>query len=405
MSNNLPLSGIRVADFTWVWAGPFATLQLAHLGAEVIRIETQNRVCVTRRIPPYADGEPGPNRSGYYNQYNQGKSSICLNLKKPEGMAIAKQLVAVSDVVSENFAGGVIDKMGLGYDVLKQLKSDIIMISMAGYGATGPESAYVSYGPAQVPMSGLSSVTGFPGFPPMHVGFSYGDPNGGLHGAFAVLAALMHRARTGEGQYIDLSQWETSVALLGEGLMAQEMNGEAPPRSGNRDPYMAPHGLFRCQGQDRWVSIVVASEDEWHHLCQGMGQPGLATDVRFATLADRKKNEDELEAVLSAWTETRTAEEVTTTLQAAGVAAFPALSNKEIAEDAHLQDRGFFVELEHPEVGVRRHAGVPWMFSETPCQVRQPAPCLGHDTDDVLQNILGYSTDDIARLRANEVLT
>ena len=405
MTTQLPLEGVRVADFTWVWAGPFATMQLAHLGAEVIRIETENRVCVTRRIPPYADGEPGPNRSGYYNQYNQGKSSICLNLKKAEGMQIAKKLVAASDVVSENFAGGVINKMGLGYDVLKQLKADIIMISMAGYGATGPESAYVSYGPAQVPMSGLSSVTGFPEFPPMHVGFSYGDPNGGLHGAFAVLAALMHRARTGEGQYIDLSQWETSVALLGEGLMAQEMNGEAPPRIGNRDPYMAPHGLFRCQGEDRWVSIVVANEDEWQGLCQGMSQSGLATDTRFATLADRKQNEDELEVLISAWTETHTAEDVTQTLQAAGVAAFPALSNKEIAEDKHLGERGFFVEHEHPEVGARRHAGVPWVFSETPCQVRQPAPCLGQDTDDVLQNILGYSADDIARLRADDVLT
>ena len=405
MNTQLPLAGIRVADFTWVWAGPFATMQLAHLGAEVIRIETENRVCVTRRIPPYADGEPGLNRSGYYNQYNQGKSSLSLNLKKPEGMQIAKKLVAASDIVSENFAGGVIAKMGLGYETLKQLKSDIIMISMAGYGATGPESAYVSYGPAQVPMSGLSSVTGFPGFPPMHVGFSYGDPNGGLHGAFAVLAALMHRARTGEGQYIDLSQWETSVALLGEALMAQEMNGEAPARIGNRDEYMAPHGLFRCQGEDRWVSIVVADEDEWQRLCQGMGQPGLATDARFATVAERKKNEDELETLISAWTEARTDADVTQTLQAVGVAAFPALTNKEIAEDKHLDERGFFVEHEHPEVGVRRHAGAPWVFSETSCQVRKPAPCLGQDTDAVLQDILGYSADEVATLRANEVLT
>ncbi len=405
MDNQLPLSGIRVADFTWVWAGPFATLQLAHLGAEVIRIETENRVCVTRRIPPFADGEPGPDRSGYYNQYNQGKASVCLNLKKPEGIAIAKKLVAASDVVAENFAGGVMNKMGLGYEVLKQIKSDIIMISMSGYGATGPESAYVSYGPAQVPMSGLSSVTGFPGFPPMHVGFSYGDPNGGLHGAFAVLAALMHRARTGEGQYIDLSQWETSVTLLGEGLMAQQMHGEPPPRVGNRDAHMAPHGLFRCQGQDRWVSVVVASEDEWQRLCQAMDQPELATDARFASLADRKKNEDELEALIGTWTQARTDTEVTHTLQAAGVAAFPALTNRDLAQDQHLQERGFFVEHPHPEVGPRRHAGVPWVFSDTPCQVRQPAPCLGHDTDTVLQDLLGYSADEVAALRADEVLT
>lgn len=404
MPEALPLAGVRVADFTWVWAGPFATLQLAHLGAEVIRIETQQRVCVTRRIPPFADGQPGPNRSGYYNQYNQGKESISLNLKHPQALEIAKQLVAASDIVAENFAAGVMGKMGLGYEVLKQIKPDVIMIAMSGYGTSGPESAYVSYGPAQVPLSGLSSLTGFPGFPPMHVGFSYGDPNGGLHGAFAVLAALLHRARTGAGQFIDLSQWETSVALLGEGLLAQGMNGAPLPRQGNRDPWMAPHGLFRCQGDDRWVSIAVANEAEWQRLCAGMGRPELATDPRFATLTTRKQNEDALESAISAWTEALTAEEVTAGLQAAGVAAFPALTNKELAADPHLRSRGFFVELSHPEVGTRQHAGMPWVFSDTPCQVRRPAPCLGQDTDEVLHRVLDYSSADIAALRANGVL-
>ena len=404
MPNNLPLSGIRVADFTWIWAGPFATMQLAYLGAEVIRVESQSRMCLTRRIPPFADGQAGPNRSGYYNQYNQGKASFCLNLKKPEGLEIAKKLVAVSDIVAENFAAGVMDKMGLGYEVLKQIKPDIVMIAMSGYGASGPESGYVSYGPAQVPMSGLSSLTGFPGFPPMHVGFSYGDPNGGLHGAFAVLAALMHRARTGEGQYIDLSQWETSVAVLGEGVMEQVMNRTQPPRMGNRDPSMAPHGLFRCQGDDRWVSIVVASEDEWQRLCMGIDQPELAADPRFATLVTRKQNEDALEELLNTWTATLTAEEVTAKLQAAGVAAFPALTNKELAEDSHLRSRGFFVELPHAEVGGRQHAGVPWVFSDTPCQVRRPAPCLGQDTDEVMQRGLGYSAEEVGALRARGVL-
>jgi benzylsuccinate CoA-transferase BbsF subunit len=405
MAHQLPLAGIRIADFTWVWAGPFATLQLAHLGAEVIRIETQSRVCVTRRIPPFADGQAGLNRSGYYNQYNQGKASISLNLKHPEALAIAKKLVAVSDVVAENFAAGVMEKMGLGYEVLRQIKPDIIMIAMSGYGAVGPESAYVSYGPAQVPMSGLSSLTGFPGFPPMHVGFSYGDPNGGLHGAFAVLAALMHRARTGEGQYIDLSQWDTSVAILGEGVMEQVMNGAQPPRMGNRDPYMAPHGLFRCQGKDRWVSIVVANDDEWQRLCRGMGQPGLASDPRFATLAARKDHEDELERLITAWTEMLSDQEVTARLQAEGVAAFPALTNKELAEDPHLRNRGFFVELPHAEVGVRRHAGVPWVFSDTPCQVRRPAPLLGQDTEEVMQRVLGFSPQEVAGLKDRGVLT
>src|SRR5262245_29019626 len=405
MPNTLPLEGIRVADFTWVWAGPFATMQLAYLGAEVIRVESQSRMCLTRRLPPLAEGRTSPNRSGYYNQYNQGKASFCLNLKKPEGLEIAKKLVAVSDIVAENFAAGVMDRIGLSSEVLRRIKPDIVMIAMSGYGASGPESAYVSYGPAQVPMSGLSALTGFPGFPPMHVGFSYGDPNGGLHGAFAVLAALMHRARTGEGQYIDLSQWETSVAVLGEGMMDQVMNGTQPPRMGNRDPYMAPHGLFRCQGEDRWVSIVAASDEEWQQLCAGMGQPELAADSRFATLAARKQNEDALEELLNAWTATLTAEEVTAKLQAAGVAAFPAFTNKELAEDPHLQSRGFFVELPHSEVGVRQHAGVPWVFSATPCQVRRAAPCLGQDTDDVMQRVLGYSAEEIAGLKEREVLT
>jgi crotonobetainyl-CoA:carnitine CoA-transferase CaiB-like acyl-CoA transferase len=345
------------------------------------------------------------NRSGYYNQFNQGKESIYLNLKDPQALEIAKKLVATSDVVTENFAAGVIDKMGLGYEVMHQIKSNIIMISMSGYGAVGPESPYVSYGPAQAPLSGLSSLTGFPDFPPMHVGFSYGDPNGGLHGAFAVLAALMHRARTGEGQYIDLSQWESSIALIGEGMMAQTMNGEPLPRIGNRDPYVSPHGLFRCQGEDRWVSIVVANEEEWQHFCQGIDQPRLATDARFATLVERKKNEDVLESLVTTWTQTLTAEEVTRKLQAVGVAAYPAVTNKELAEDLHLQERGFFVELPHPEVGVRRHAGVPWVFSDTPCQVRRPAPCAGQDTDDVLQRVLGYSVEEVATFRAKGVLT
>ena len=405
MSTRLPLEGVRVADFTWVWAGPFCTLQLAHLGAEVIRVESANRLCVTRRIPPFADGEAGENRCGYFNQYNQGKHSICVDLKQPAGLDVAKKLVAASDVVADNFAAGVMDKLGLGYDSLKAIKPDIVTISLSGYGATGPESAYVSYGPAQVPMSGLASLTGFPDSPPMSVGFSYGDPNGGLHGAFAVVAALMHRARTGEGQRIDLSQWETSVALVGEGLMAQAMNGSPPPRMANRDPHMAPHGLFRCAGEDRWVSIVVASDAEWRQLCAAMERPDLAGDARFATLDARKRHEDDLDAAVGAWTEHRSAEAVTDTLQAAGIAAFPAVTNRELAEDVHMRERGFFAEREHPEVGVRQHAGVPWHFSDTPCAVQRPAPCIGQHTEDVLQRVLGYGAEEVARLRADGVLT
>ena len=400
-----PLEGIRVADFSWVWAGPFCTLQLAHLGAEVIRIETATRPCITRLIPPWPNGRPGLNRSGYFNQYNQGKRSLTLNLKQPQAVEIAKQVVAKSDIVVENFAGGVIDRMGLGYDVLKQIRPDIVMISLSGYGSTGPEKEHISYGPAQVPMSGLSSLTGYKGWRPMHVGISYGDPNGGLHGAFAVLCALMYRARTGKGQYIDLSQWETSTAMIAEGLLDYSMNGTQPERDGNRDAYMSPHGVFRSAGEDRWVSLAVRDENEWQHFCNVIGQPALATDPRFATLSARQQHEDALEALVTTWTTTRSPEEATAQLQAVGIPAAPSMNNRDLSTDPHLNSRSIFVSLDHPEVGKQQHVGIPWQMSKTPLAVQRPAPLLGQDTEYVLRDLLGYSAEEIGAMKEKQILT
>lgn len=399
-----PLDGIRVADFTWVWAGPFCTLQLAHLGAEVIRIESATRTCVTRLLPPFADGQPGPNRSGYFNQYNQGKLSLAVDLKQPAAIEVAKDLVAQCDVVCENFAAGVMERMGLGYDVLRARRADLIMIALSGYGASGPDADFVSYGPAQVPLSGMSSLTGYADWPPMHVGISYGDPTGGLHGAFAVLAALWHRAETGAGQYIDLSQWETSVAVLGEGVLAQSLGGAPPPRRGNRDPHMAPHGVFRCAGEQRWVAIAARDDADWAALAACMQQPELAGDARFATLAARQANEDALEALIGEWTRPRAAEAVVTALQAAGVPASLSMTSKDLAEDPDLEASGFFVRRDHAEIGSRLHLGIPWQMSDTPCTVERAAPCLGEHTDDVLRRIVGYDDARIAALRAAGVL-
>jgi len=402
--SRLPLEGIRVADFTWVWAGPFCTLQLAHLGAEVIRIETASRPCITRLLPPWPDNKPGVNRSGYFNQYNQNKRSLTLNLKTPEALEIAKNLVAKSDIVAENFAGGVMDRMGLGYDVLKRIKPDIIMIALSGYGATGPEREHISYGPAQVPMSGMSSLTGYKGWPPMHVGISYGDPNGGLHGAFAVLCALMYRARTGKGQYIDLSQFETSTAMVAEGLLDYSMNGSQPERDGNRDPHMAPHGVFRSAGEDCWVSLAIRNDEEWRRFCRAIGRSELADDARFTTLAGRKQHEDALEEIVTQWTRSYSPQEATNLLQAVGIPAAPAMSNKDIATDPHLQSRPIFVYNNHPEVGVKQHIGIPWQLSKTPLPVR-PAPLLGQDTDDILREVLGYNEQEVTAFKEKHVLT
>ncbi len=398
-----PLAGIRVADFSWVWAGPFCTLQLAHLGAEVIRVECRDRPCVTRLIPPFADFEAGLNRSGYFNQYNQGKRSLTLNLKRPRALEVARRLISRSDVVAENFANGVMERMGLGYEEVRKLRPDAIMVSISGYGRSGPERDFVSYGPATVPLAGFSSVTGYKGGPPMHVGISYGDPTAGLHGAIAVLAALCHRQQTGEGQFIDVSLWEASATLLPEALLEYEMNGTEPPRDGNRNPHMAPHGVFRSQGEDRWVSIAVGSDDEWRSLAAVIGDAELSSP-RFGTLADRKRNEDDLEERLTRWTSTLSPEEATRRLQAAGVAAFPTMTNQDVAEDPHLKSREFFVDLPHPEVGKRHHSGIPWKLSATPCEVVAPAPCLGQHSREVLGDVLGYSTAEIVALEADGAL-
>jgi benzylsuccinate CoA-transferase BbsF subunit len=404
-----PLSGIKVADFTWVWAGPYCTLQLAHLGAEVTRIETKTRPCVTRMLPPWPDGKfDGLNKSGYFNQYNQGKKSLSLNFKHPEAKEVAWRLIKEADVVVNNFASGVMEKMGFGYDAIREVKSDIIMISLSGYGDTGPYHEYVAYGPAQVPLSGLSSLTGYKGFPPMHAGFSYADPNAGIHGAFAVLAALFHRKKTGEGQYIDMAQWECAMDLLAEGILEYTMNGREPERNGNRDPFMAPHGIFKCRDLaekvmdmtiDRWVSIVCADDAEWGRLARAMGRAELADDPRFKTLAARKANEDELEALITGWTLPQRFDEVARKLQAAGVAAAPCADNKYLCDDdQHVAQRNYWVELNHPEVGVQRHAGIPWRMSGTSTAVRVPAPCLGQHTDETLAR-LGYSKEEVESLR------
>lgn len=404
-NRQLPLAGVRVADFSWVWAGPFGALQLAHLGAEVIKIESHTRLDLARRLLYYPKGmEPGVNRCALFNQWGQGKKSLLLNLTTPRGRDLAKELVSKSDVVLQNFATGVMDQLGLGYDELRRVKPDIIMASISGYGQTGPQRNYMAYGPAIPPLTGLSSITGYEGGPPEEVGMAYGDPTSGIHAAAAICAALVARRRTGQGQHIDVSLWQAVAVLVAEGWMDYAMNASQPPRRGNRDPWMAPHNCYRCAGEDEWVTIACGTDEEWTGLCRAIGRPELATDARFGSAADRKVNEEELDRVLSAWTATRKKWDVTHQLQEAGVAAFPSMSGKDLIEDPHLGARGFFERLAHPEVGTRTHMGIPWLFSHAPNGVRWPAPLLGQDTDQVMGEVLGYGAQEIARLKDEQVL-
>jgi crotonobetainyl-CoA:carnitine CoA-transferase CaiB-like acyl-CoA transferase len=404
-NTQLPLAGLRVADFSWVWAGPYCTMHLAYLGAEVIKIESQAHLDLMRRLPIAPKGvKPSYDASGPFNQWNQSKKSIRLNLRKEEGLALAKQLIQQCDVVIDNFATGVMDDMGLGYEELRKLKPELIVVSISGYGHTGPLKEYMGYGPAIPPLTGLSALTGYLDGPPQELGVSIGDPNAGITAATAICAALAARQRTGHGQYIDVALWSAATVLAAEGWMEYAMNGTEPPRQGNRDVQMAPHNCFRCQGEDAWVAIACGSEEEWRALCRAMDQPQLADDPRFRTARDRKANEDELEQLITAWTTPQDRWELTRTLQAVSVAAFPSMSSKDLVEDASLNERGFFARLPHAQVGTQTHAGIPWILTNAPNGVRSPAPLLGQHTDEVLRDVLGYSDEDIARLREQQIL-
>jgi benzylsuccinate CoA-transferase BbsF subunit len=262
----------------------------------------------------------------------------------------------------------------------------------------------MGYGPAMGPLAGLASLTGYENGPPQEVGMAYGDPNGGINAAIAICAALVARKRTGHGQHVDVSLWESMAVLMAEGWMEYAMNGTQPARMGNRDQSMAPHNCFRCAGEDEWVSISCGTEAEWQALCRVMGQEQLATDERFRAAKVRKTNEDELERFVTAWTSTQKKWEVTHRLQAVGVAAYPTVSGKDLLEDPQLNERGFFVRLPHPEVGVRTHAGMPWLLAHAPNGVRAPAPLLGQDTERILHDLLGYSAVEIAQLQSKQVL-
>jgi len=400
-----PLSGVRVLDFSWVWAGPFCTLQLAHLGAEVIRVETSKRPCINRVIPPYAEGKPGVNRAGSFNQWNQGKRSLQLDLSKPQAAEVARQLAHHCDVAVENFAPGVIDRFGVGYPALRAVKPDLIMLSISGYGQTGPYARFVSYGLMIASHCGLHTVSSYDGDGPRELGISYADPTTGVFGAGLIGAALIHRDRTGQGQHIDLSMLESMEMVMPEALLEYAINGREPRPMGNHDRWMAPHNCYKTRGDaEHWVTIAVGAEEEWRALCAAIGQPAMADDPRFRNAAARKHNEADLDRIITAWTQERDRWDITEMLQRAGVAAIPTYTNEDVAKDRHMRERGFLVELPHPETGPYAHAGVPWTMSRTPCKVRRPAPRLGEDTDYVLGEILGYSPDKIAELHDTGII-
>lgn len=400
-----PLDGIRVLDLTWAWAGPFCSLNLAHLGAEVIRVESSLRPDLYRRLPLWPDEITTTlNTSGMFNQWHQGKRSVAVNMRTPEGKALVLELVARADVVVQNFATGVLERMGLGYDVIKQVNPRIILASVSGFGQTGPCGHYMGYGPSAAALTGLCSVTGYEGGGAEELGLSMPDPTSGLTAALGVVEALLRRDRTGEGDHIDVSLWEATAVHGLEAWLQFQRTGHQPARIGNHDPHMAPHNAYRTLDEpDGWVTIACRNDAEWQRLATCI-DPALTTDGRFTTLADRKRNEAELDQCVAAWTTSRGRWMITRDLQALGISAFPTQSTRDIADDPHLNARGFIERQVHPEVGVRPHTGIPWTHDKRPNGVRKPAPCLGADTDAVLREVLGLDDARIAALRESGVL-
>jgi len=400
------LEGIRVIDFTRVLAGPGAARMLADHGAEVIKIETLTGE-IARLVIPHHDNVFGINTSGYFINTNRNKLGVTINLSDPRGLELAKRLVETADVVIENFSAGVMDRLGLGYEALRAVKPDIIMVSMPGFGQTGPYRTYASYGPTLQAIGGITYLTAFPGHEPAGFGFSYSDYTGGWPAQYAILAALHRRRKTGKGLFIDVSQMEALCALYGASTLDYVVNKRAAKPTGNRLPHRsaAPHGAYRCQGEDRWCVISVFSEKEWQAFCRAIGNPAWTADERFATLLSRTVHMDEMDRLIEKWTLERSAEEVMEIMQRAGVAAGVVQSSRDLVEsDPQLRHYQFFKELEHPVIGKVAHENVPFKLSKTPAELRRPAPRLGEHNEYVLGEILHMSKEQIAKYTEEGVI-
>ncbi|MFC1904834.1 CaiB/BaiF CoA transferase family protein [Chloroflexota bacterium] len=385
---------LKVADFCWAIVGPITTKYLADFGATVVRVESRKRVDPMRTTGPFKHGKTDPDESGYQAAYNTNKYSISLDMENPKGIELAREIILWADVVAESFRPGVMEKWGLGYEQMKKIKPDIIHISSSTLGYDGPQRSYGGAGFLLVALGGFSSFIGYPGSEPMRLPHAYTDFVSPRFCASALVAALLHRKRTGEGAFIDVSQLESSVMFLLPGMLDYTVNKREPTRTGNASSWAAPHGVYRCQGTDRWIAIAVSSDEEWTALCNTMGKPHLVEDSRFATFRQRKKHEAELDGEIEAWTSNMTAEEIVGRLQSVDVAAGVVQNSQDIMENPQLRSRGIFWNLEHPRMGPFNFLGQPFTLSKTPPKGVMPSPCLGEHTEYVCTQLLGMKDED-----------
>jgi crotonobetainyl-CoA:carnitine CoA-transferase CaiB-like acyl-CoA transferase len=423
------LAGIRVIDLTWILVGPGATRLLASMGAEVIRIEPTDpaRVDMARYVPPFISDTPGPpddpfgfhyelndrfDRAGYYFNNNPGKRGVRLNMNTPQGRELFARLVAIGDIVTENFSAHTMEKWGFGYEQLRAIKPDIIYVQMSGMGHSGPEHNYVSYGPTAQALSGLSHQSGLPEpYPPAGWGYSYMDHTAAYYGAMGALCALHYRNRTGEGQHIDMAQAGVGLLHTGTSILDAVVNRRQTVRTANRSPYRpaAPHGVYPCQGEDRWCAIAVFSEAEWQALCDAMGRPAWTAKPAFATFEGRLLHQESLDAALSDWTRQQPPAAVMQRLQQHGVrAGVVQTAEDKVRHDPQLAARGYFVSLPHSRFGLLPVEGVPLQFSETPAHpggvTQRGAPRWGEDNAYVYGELLGLPESEITDYTAKGII-
>jgi crotonobetainyl-CoA:carnitine CoA-transferase CaiB-like acyl-CoA transferase len=393
-----PLAGVKILDFMWVMAGPATTRILSDLGAEIVRIESPTRVDTGRTQHPMHGGEPGGDRSSLFGSCNAGKLGFAVDLKNPASRDVIFDLVRWADVVTESFSPKAMRGWKLGYEDLREVKPDIIMMSSSLMGQSGPLSLMAGYGTMGAAIAGFHAVTGFPDRAPDGLYAAYTDYVSPRFAAAAVLAALEHRRQTGAGGYIDLSQIEASMHFLAPALLDWTVNGRETGRMGNADPHFAPHAVFRAAGEDRWVAVACRSDAEWQALCDVIRRSDLAADERFAAVEGRMQHREEIEAAIESWTSKHEAGEIERELQRADVAAHQVQDSALCVVDEQLLHRGHFVELPHPVTGTTVVEGPRALLSRTPANVERAAPTLGEHNQVVLSEILGYDDDKIAEL-------
>lgn len=396
-----PFEGVNIVDFGWVGVGPLASEILANMGATVIRVESPSRPDPLRTAPPFKDGEMGLNRSAFFAQNNADKLGISLDLYKPNAKLVIERLVNWANAVTSGFTPGAMEKWGLGYEDLCAIKEDIIVLATSMQGQTGPHRRYRGFGNTMGAVSGFYSITGWPDGEPGELFGAYTDIPNFWYTAVSLMAAVDYHRRTGEGQYIDQSQFEGSLQMLAPEILDWTVNSRITERRGNAHSVAAPHGTFPCKGDDRWAAIAVFTDDEWQGLCKAIGEPPWTRDPKFSTQVSRKKNEDGLYRLLSDWMVNHTPQEVMEILQKENVPAGIVQTSEELFSDPQLAERPHFVPLEHTEMGVHMYQAGPFKFSKTPPSFDRAAPCLGEHNEFVYSELLGFSDDELGELIAD----